>query len=215
MSDLPAPLRKKRMNPVLFFPPVVLADINAAIDEGWRAPHIRNVLLQKWSNQVKRVPCIVTIDKYLHWYIDQKKEEKQNEISDIQDSAKEIQKGLERVLDPKITIMDKRVILEVLVRKCGERIKTLERWQRTTISPAFESCLVRYIAEVRALIETLAKLNNELQPDQQIILNVIDTKIPPIFTAFYNVIAEIAPDKIDFAKLRLREELKRVLPGGQ
>lgn len=202
----------KRKNPVLFFPPKILDDINKAIDEGWKSPHLHHLLSSKWAGELKKVPCRVTLDRYLRWYLSQKKSNEDGEgLNQIQDSTKDIQRGLEKILDPMIPLLDKKQILELLVRKCGDRIRTLEKWQKTTISPAFESCLIRYFSEVRSLVETLAKLNNELQPDQQVIVNVVDAKIQPLFAAFYAVIKQIAPEKIEMAKILLKEEIQRSL----
>lgn len=203
---------KKRMNPVLFFPPKILDEVNKAIDDGWRSPHIYNILKDRWSQDLKKIPCIMTIGRYITWYEDQQKMESGDTIGEIQQNTRDIQKGLETVLDPKVTTMDKKQILELLIRKCGDRIRTLERWQKTTISPAFENCLVRYFAEVRALIETLAKLNHELQPDNQVIVNVVESRIQPIFMAFYNVIKQLCPDQIEKAKYLLKEEMRRISP---
>ena len=206
--------RKKRIHTLMDMPNYVLDDINKIIDDGWKSPRIWNMLKAKYGNELKKIPCRVTIDRYIRWYEGQKAGVPDAELGLIQDT-KAIQEGLATVLDPNTPVMDKKAVLEALVRKCGDRITTLEKWQRTTISPQFENCLVRYFAEIRALVETLAKLNNELAPDQSMVVNIVDSQIPPIFQAFYNVLKDVCPEKLEYIKMRVKEELRRTLTGGQ
>ena len=126
----------KRQSPLLFFPPHILNDVNKEIDAGWGCSHIWHVLDSKWKNELKRVPCKITIDRYIKWYLNDKNKDEEDEklaIVDLQSGSKEIQVNLEKVVDPTIPLSNKKELLEMLVRKCIQRIKTLERWQKTRI----------------------------------------------------------------------------------
>lgn len=204
----------KRKNPVFFFPPAVLDAVNREIDEGWKGPHIHHMVRAKYAHMVEKVPSRPTFDKYVKWYLEQKREEGKETTGELVQSSNEIQRGLEKLLDPALPVLDKKAMLEALVRKCAQRIQVLERWQKTTISPQFENALKGYLAEVRNLIETLAKLDHELQPDKSIIFNVVDSKIQPLMQAFYTVLKEVAPTKIEYAKMKLKDEIRKAMTGG-
>jgi len=208
------PMRPKRMNPLLFYPPHVLNDINRAIDEGWKGGHVYHLLSSKWNKDIPKLPAKNTVHRYVKWYLNQKgTDEDSVAIKSIESASVELEKGIQKLLDPQRPISDKKEVLELLIRKCVQRIRVLEKWQRTTISPAFEGCLVRYFSEIRSLIEIIAKLNSELSGDNSVIINIIDSRIQSIIQAFYNVIKAVVPDKIEVIRAKLKEEMRR-LNGG-
>lgn len=208
----------KFRNPILKYPSEIQGDINRLILRGAKAPTIKQHIETQWKDKLDKIPTINTIQKYiLLFHEDKKPEEKQelvkieNEIKDLDNYATEIEKTLSRVTDPKIPISDKKFILDLLLKKCIQRVQSLEKFQKMSFSSNFESVIIRYFTEIRTLIETMAKLSNELSSENNVIVNIIDDRIQPVFQAFYNIILEIAPDRIEYVKIRLREELNRAI----
>lgn len=207
----------KFRNKMLYLPTEVITQVNEAIDRGWRSGHIHSLLRTRFVDKIKESPSRSTVEKYVKWYlINKEKMAKEEQSQDLEvqllsGEVKELQTGLTQLADDKTPAFDKQRMLELLVQKSVRRIGTIERWQKTNLNPAMENCMIRYFAEIRSLIEILAKLNNEIKPDQEIIVNIIDSKIQPMVMSFYKVIQIIAPDKVEIAKALLKDEMKKLL----
>jgi hypothetical protein len=204
-------------NKLLYLPSDVLTQVNEAIERGWRSGHIHSLLRTRFVDKIKESPSRSTVEKYVKWYLankDKAAKEEQSQDLEVQllnSEVTELKTGIDHLADDKTPLFDKHRMLELLVQKSVRRISTIERWQKTNLNPAMENCMIRYFGEIRNLIEILAKLNNEIKPDKEIIVNIIDSKIQPMVMSFYKVIQIIAPDKIEVAKALLKDEMKKML----
>lgn len=197
-----------KRNPFSLLPADVINELNANIEAGYSINHIKTLMETKFKDI--KWPSYVTFQKYIDNYRFSKFNKES--IDAIKTDTEELEKELIKFSSPDLSFDDKKKLLELLIRKSVVRIQTIERWQIASLSPQLEGVLIRYLSEIRALIETLAKLNNELQPDQSVIINIIDSKVQPILQAFHRVLSIIAPDKIEEAKLLLKEEIRKLIP---
>jgi hypothetical protein len=80
-------------------------------------------------------------------------------------TAEDIQAAVSTVLNPSVDLKDKEAVLTALYAKEMQRLAILEAKQKTFIDPNIEMLMLGYVKEVRALLETVTKLQEVLQKD--------------------------------------------------
>jgi hypothetical protein len=77
-------------------------------------------------------------------------------------SAEDLQKAVSTVLDLNLSVDKKSEALAALFNKTTQRLAVLESKQQAYLNPDYEILIIQYIKESRALLETVAKLQDTL-----------------------------------------------------
>lgn len=80
-------------------------------------------------------------------------------------TAEDLQKAVSTVINPEISIENKKEALASLFNKATQRIAILEARQKNYLDPEIEPLIGSYMREQRALLETVTKLQEVLQRD--------------------------------------------------
>lgn len=206
--------KKPFRNKLMFFPKNIVKDINDKIDEGWRECEIKKYLRGNYSKQIDPIPDKTTIKFYVDHYLEEKKlkdQPKQNLLQSLKTDASltSMEADFARN-DPS----KKREILEGLIFKCNYRMEKLEEFLKISDfddnRAKYEIIILKYIGELRTIIETLAKLSGELKEEQTVVVNVVKQEMSLVFQVFSDVIKEIVPAKLEEVKKRLDQKLSTI-----
>lgn len=202
-------------NPVMLFPKKILQEVNDLIDNGFKQKRIHQYLTQAYGSKLK-IPHYVTISYYVKHYNEVLKKPKEDLKEMLQKDINTLSGAVDAVESGRAGILkkNKEQVLESLIEKCNDRMERLEtflsRSDQSDLGAKYESILLKYITELRSIIETLAKLSGELKEEQSLIINVVKQETSLIFQLFNDVIREMVPDKFDVIKDKLDEKIKYI-----
>jgi hypothetical protein len=130
-------------------------------------------------------------------------------------SAEDLQKAVSTVIDPQISIENKKEALAALFNKATQRLAILEARQKNYIDSEIEALMVTYMKEQRALLETVTKLQEVLQRD---ILGQMRSELDEytrvILTTVYqshNLTYTEKESKFDLFRITLEQHLAQTL----
>lgn len=167
-----APREQNRMPSVLStLPPEILEELDTRLQSGESIKFVREDMIQKY-------PSVEGLKVgYLTW---RKRATKLNggtqteikegtvikkEMVSALPSAEDLQNVVSQVINPDISIENKKEALAALFNKATERLKILEARQKNYIDSEIEALMLTYMKEQRALLETVTKLQEVLQKD--------------------------------------------------
>lgn len=195
ISDLPAGIQE---------------DINSLIDEGWRSRHIKSTIDERHGNKGHKLPSMGSLARYIIYYLEAQTGQdttKQKEQELVYGLNEDMTKLKEITANPDLLKIDKRQILEGVIRKAIDRIQEVERIQKGRSTASNESSIAKYLGVLKDAIETLAKYEGEMPADDAVIVNIVDTNVQTLLRIFHKVIQELAPEKTKEFQSRLKEEL--------
>jgi len=152
-------------------PPEIVEEIDTRLKSGESIKFIREDMIQKYPT-VERLKV-----GYLTW---RKRATKLNggsqkeikegtvvkkEMVAALPTAEDIQTAVSKVIDINTSLEDKQAILNALYAKEMQRLTILESKQQNFINPDLEVLILGYVKEIRALLETVSKLQEVLQKD--------------------------------------------------
>jgi len=132
-------------------------------------------------------------------------------------TAEDIQKTVSKVIDPAVSLEDKQAVLAALYAKEMQRLTILESKQQSFINPDLEMLMLGYVKEIRALLETVSKLQETLQKDTlSAFKGELDELIRTILTTVYASYRLEHPDvdptsKFDGFRATLESHLSKTL----
>lgn len=192
-------------------PPKVQEDINALIEEGWRSRHIKSTIDERHGNKGLKLPSMGSLARYIISYLDEKslhdtgKKKEQELVYGLDEDMTKLQ---EITNNPDSLKIDKRQVLEGVIRKAIDRIQEVERIQKGRSNASHESSIAKYLGVLKDAIETLAKYEGEMPADDAIIVNIVDTNVQTLLRIFHKIIQELAPEKTKEFQTRLKEEIE-------
>lgn len=199
---------------ILSLPPVVLSDIHYNINIGWRSKYIHSILREKYgSDQTIKIPSIASLARYIPHYLQQVKADKPEVIQEsvlIDTINKDISTVKQVTNDNSSSKIDKRLILEGVIRKAVDRISSVELFQKGRTSPNLESNIARYLSVLKDAVETLAKYEGEMPSDDAVIVNIVDNNVQSLLRIFHKLILELTPDKAPEFQARLKQEIEQL-----
>ena len=202
-------------------PPELLEEVNTRLQSGEKITAIREDMIQKYPN-VKQLKI-----GYQSWVNHFKKltggtskELKdgtivKKEMVAALPSADDLQKVVSQVINPEISIENKKEALAALFNKATERLKILENRQKNYIDPDIEALIGGYMKEQRALLETVTKLQEVLQKDVLAQMRgELSEYTRVILTTVYqshNLTYTGKENKFDLFRITLEEHLEQTL----
>jgi len=204
MSPKNEPLKNK----ILLFPKAILKEVNTYIDNGYRATRIKKVLTDRYTGKLE-VPSNPTIKKYITWYLENTALTPTNIVesadSALTNTKNEIQEA------NSLTGNTRQQILENLINRINVRLSKLENLSLADSSAALEHVVVSYMAEIRKTVETLLKLSGELNDDDKIVINIIESEMGKFFKAVADVVKDVyGEEKLPIFKDKLKRKLKQL-----
>jgi hypothetical protein len=204
---------------ILLLPKKLLMQINQLIDDGKKEWAIENFIKANYKGTLG-IPTPPTIGTYIDWYEAKKKvalatgtviEPTRTEMAFSEEAVVEdIKKEHQSILDNETDISNKKDLLERLIKKCIQRMKSIETLQEmegTTAS--LEAVINHYLAEMHKMVQTQLKLSGELaEESNKQIMDVVNKNLYQLVQLFFSTVANIAPEKAEAIKTKFYEELK-------
>lgn len=204
---------------ILLLPKKLLFQINQMIDDGNKEWAIENFIKQNYKGTLG-CPTPPTIGVYIDWYEAKKQmsiasgkviEPSSTEIAIVEKSEIEgIDKARQAILNSNTDISNKKQLLELLIRKCIERMKHVEQLQEmegTTAS--LEAVLGHYVREMHNLVQTQLKLSGELaEESNEQLMDVVNQNLYRLIQTVFVSINSIAPEKADLLKQDIFKKLQ-------
>lgn len=201
-------------NIISTLPPEILAEVNKMVEMQASGSAIHRMLKDKYSNVIK-TPALPTVLAYIR---KKGEEDKRSSLSVISPSAvsqfalglHELAKVADQARTKNEPNFSKIRILEGLVGKCVLRILAIEEatTKTTKIFPGHEQAMVKYISEIKSIIESVIKLSTDLKKDDEEILQLIRAESQAFLKIVKAVVLDVCPEKYESFKLKLREGLK-------
>jgi hypothetical protein len=196
--------------------PTIVEEVHKQFEQGESLASIHQYLKKVLGD---KSPSYHDLRQYRLWCISVNKSPykyetalaKQKEMAQqIEQVTKEITIDMQRLESPDIDITNKRILLESVLQKCYLRLQALEKTQHRRFKPSNEYNIVRYVAEIRAISETLLKLSGEMQEDtQKIVVNIVQSNIAALIKAAYNVIMKYCSHDKEAIKEELKLEMQK------
>jgi len=194
-------MKKYTPKKMIIFPKKILEELDGYILKGYGPAVLKKILEERYKGPLK-VPSTPTINVYIR--------ERKKILKQFSENTFDLTSDLEKIGSSEIDLQDKRGLLENILKKCFDRVKKIEQRQSLKYSPASEAQVVRYITEVRSIIETLLKLSGELEENtQQIVVNIVNENLNDIMKVIYRVLMKVCPEKKEKFKEELQIELKK------
>lgn len=201
-------------NIISTLPPEIRAEVDKMVEMQASGSATHRMLVDKYSNVIK-VPALPTVLAYIR---KKNEQDKRAGLSVISPSAvSQFALGLHelaRVADQARTKNEpnfsKIRILEGLVGKCVLRILAIEEatTKTTKIFPGHEQAMVKYISEIKSIIESVIKLSTDLKKDDAEIIQLIRDESQAFLKIVKAVVLDVCPEKYELFKLKLKEGLK-------
>lgn len=165
-------LGKMKMTSILSsLPPEILEEIDTRLQGDETVKGIREDMIKKYPTlEALKVGYLTWMKRARKLNGGSQKEIKEGvvvkkEMVAALPSAKDLQKAVSTVLDPSISLDNKKEALSSLFNKATTRLAVLERRQQNFLDPEIEALMITYMKEQRALLETVTKLQEVLQKD--------------------------------------------------
>jgi len=200
---------------MLLLPKKLLLEINQMIDEGKREWAVEGFIRKNYKGSLG-VPTAPTIGVYIDWYEARKKIQPnialtQTSLSIIENAEViDIDREHQAILDKDTDITNKQELLERLIKKCIQRMKSIENVQEVEgVTASLEAVVGHYLREVHSLVQTQLKLSGELQEEtNDHISKLIGENLYLIIQVMFRVLQKITPDKVEEIKKEFFEEIQ-------
>lgn len=173
-------------------PPELLEELNTRLSSGEKVKAVR-------EDMIKKYPAVEPLKVGYQTWLNHFKKLHGGKPKEVEDgtvakkemvsslpTSEEIQKAVSKVIDPSIALEDKQAILAALYAKEMQRLELLEAKQKNYIDKDIELLMLGYVKEVRALLETVSKLQEVLHKDlAQQFRGEIDELIRVILSTVY------------------------------
>jgi hypothetical protein len=152
-------------------PPELLEEVDTRLKSGEKVKVVREDMIKKYpAVEQLKVGYLTWLNRFKKLNGGAPKEVEsgvaaKKEMVSALPTANDLQNVVSKVIDPEISIENKKEALAALFNKATERLKILENRQRNYIDPDIESLIGSYMREQRALLETVTKLQEVLQRD--------------------------------------------------
>jgi hypothetical protein len=207
-------------NKFLTYPPDVRKWLIERVNEGFGVNRLKNAWDEKYGEQYGKAND-GTLWTYIKWERVQQKEYQEGlaarHESAITEFVKKEKKELSRITnlasgaEVNVGPHDARVILRSLVATCAERIALLHTMQvQDKVTPQIESCIQRYIAEIRALEDLQLKREQELNRGNDNDRSAVKQVVNQLTSAIGKTVLVVCPEKKEEFDRVMREELKRL-----
>lgn len=166
-----APPKRGAPSVLSTLPPEIIEEIDTRLKSDESVPFIR-------EDMIKKYPAMTGLKVgYLAWAKRARKLKggSQKEIKEgvvvkkemvaALPSADDLQKAVSTVINPEISLDNKKEALAALFAKATQRLALLEKRQQNWLDPEIEALMITYLREQRALLETVTKLQEVLQKD--------------------------------------------------
>ena len=196
------------------FPPEVRAEVDRMIEMRASSSAIHRMLKDKYKDII-HVPSLPTVLNYVRNKMEINSRPGMSGLS--KDTVVQFTAGLAelaKVADQARTKNEpnfsKIRILEGLVGKCALRILAIEEATSKTskIFPGNEQAMVKYISEIKSIIESVIKLSTDLRKDDEEIIQLIHAEAQAFLKMVKAVVLDVCPEKYELFKARLRDGLK-------
>jgi len=204
---------------VLLLPRKLLFQINQMIEDGRREWAIEGFLKREYHGTLG-VPTPPTISVYIDYYLAKKKFQQEKGIINTPSSTEiailegqeveNIEKEHHIILDQTTSVEDKKKLLELLIKKCIQRIKKVESLQEVEgVTASLEAVIGSYLREVHSIVSTQLKLSGELQSEQnEVIGQLVNRNLYQLVAIIFQVITTLIPEKSEEIKNKVFEKLK-------
>lgn len=191
---------------VFRLPKNIISEINDYIERGYRAKAICTLLL-KYKDK-HDIPNFQTFSKYVKWYDLQKQKKPEAQLKQIiQQDASGIKNQVDSI--DSYAGKDKKEILEDLVVRMDRRMRLIEETIKSSPDFQFDRVFTTYMREVRAVLETLAKLTGELKDEKTQIINIVRNEMDFTFQWFVDITNELVPEKSKMILDKLSEKINQ------
>lgn len=177
--------RGKNLNPINLLPVHIRVEIERIIDLGASRKDILHLIDERYKDGDLQVRSLYTIGRYVKEYKARRGKQPKDNSTDNADSGSGSGAGSgseielptltpEEIFGAKnLNLKDKKGALEYLGNWCNNRAGKLHNLG--SLDSKGEATLVKYISEMREVIETLSKLSGEISQndDKQIVVNLI------------------------------------------
>ena len=214
--------RNKFESVIYTFPPEARAEIDKLIEQHSSGTAILSTLRQKYSGIIPSVPSLPTVLRYIKHYRFEKDNISKHIVNEkitcqYGDGLAEIDNILININEGKEPRINKVKVLEGLAAKCLQRIQYLEDEEALSKtdknrskfdSKGAEASIVRYVMEVKSILDTSHKLSKEVQEDDKVILQIIRNESQGLLEVIKEIILDICPDQFELFKEKLKLKLQ-------
>jgi hypothetical protein len=200
------------MNRILALPIKIQAEVDELIRLGNGAVYIRDFLSQRYGTIPNIViPSLQTIVRYIRHY--RSRSDKLYEAKAKKDLVENFDKEFTKItttlkkVEQSPSNLDKTLVLEDLIQKCNARIARLESEQKKVLKANNEAIIVRYVTEIRNIIETLAKITGEVRENEKVVVQVVQGELFGLLDVIKQIVLEVCPERFDLFKEKLKVKL--------
>lgn len=105
-------------------------------------------------------------------------------------------------------VANKKDLLENLIADSYQRLQDIRKMNRRRFDPKWESFITSYMDNIRKIIETLSKLNENFDNDSSKIDNIVKSHMSKLMKCVYETVKVVCPDKMLLFKETLSEKYK-------
>ena len=204
---------------VLLLPKKILMLVNQAIEDGAKEWRLENVIKQNYKGTLG-VPTPPTLRVYRDWYIAKKEISQQQGKALVptrtamslmeKEEVSEIAKEHQTILDSNTDISNKKELLEKLIRKCIQRMRSVESVQDMEgMTASLEAVVGHYIRETHNLVTTQLKLAGELQDEtNEVIAKLVNQNLYSLILLMFDAVKEVRPEMVEPIKAKFFEKLQ-------
>lgn len=107
-------------------------------------------------------------------------------------------------------VSNKKDLLESLIAENYQRLQDIRRMNKRRYDPKWESFITSYTENIRKIVETLSKLNEEFDNDSTKIDNIVKRHLTKLLRCVYETVKVVCPDKSIQFKQVLTEKYKEL-----
>lgn len=107
-------------------------------------------------------------------------------------------------------VANKKDLLESLIAENYQRLQDIRRMNKRRYDPKWESFITSYTENIRKIVETLSKFNEELDSNTEQIDNIVKRHLTKLLRCVYETVKAVCPDKSIQFKQVLTEKYKEL-----
>lgn len=204
---------------IFLLPKKLLVQIQQMADDGHKEWAIENFIKENYKGSLG-VPTPPTIGTWLDWYEAKKRiaketgkqiEATRTEMAIVAEGEiEDISKEYKAILNSETDITNKKDLLERLIKKCIQRMQSIETVQEMEgVTASLEAVIGHYLREIHSMVQTQLKLSGELAEESNVhIMEIVNQNMYKLVQLFFMVVTNVAPEKVEIIKQKFYEELK-------
>jgi hypothetical protein len=197
------------------YPPEVLNEINDLIDRNNSGAFILRAIQSKYP-ELDPPLNHTTLNRYIKKYKHQNQVSKKiiveaQLLAKFSEGINEIEHLVAQVTKQDNPDFNKIRLMEGLVGKCLIRINALEAASKdkaSEASPGIDGAIVKYISEVRNIIESVLKMSALFRSDEQETVRLVRLESKMILELVRSVALEVCPEKYNAFSQILKQKLQ-------